>query len=110
MTTVEPSAEHLQQAKDVGEDAEPQQRYADRQRVRRHSAAAEDEGSEPFRFRELNRRKFLGLTGGLAVAGAVVACGQGGTYDPPLGPAKQAAASPTMEGMAGAASPTPKAA
>lgn len=40
----------------------------------------------------MGRRKFLGLTGGLAAAGAVVACGQGGTYDPPLGPPKLAAA------------------
>lgn len=45
----------------------------------------------------VDRRKFLGLTGGLAAAGAVVACGQGGTYDPPVGGQKQqqAAATPT---------------
>ena len=45
---------------------------------------------------EVDRRKFLGLTGALAAAGAVVACGQGGVYDPPVGgPKQQAAATPT---------------
>jgi nitrite reductase (NO-forming) len=45
----------------------------------------------------VDRRRFLGLTGGLAAAGAVVACGQGGTYDPPIGGQKQqAAATPTV--------------
>ena len=50
---------------------------------------------------ELGRRKFLGLTGGLAAAGAVVACGQGGTYDPPVGPPKQQAAAATPTAAAG---------
>ena len=49
----------------------------------------------------LGRRKFLGLTGGLAVGGAVVACGQGGTYDPPVGGQKQAAAAATPTAAAG---------
>ncbi len=49
----------------------------------------------------LGRRKFLGLTGGLAAAGAVVACGQGGTYDPPLGPPKNQQAAPTPTAAAG---------
>ena len=57
----------------------------------------------------LGRRKFLGLTGGLAAAGAVVACGQGGTYDPPVGGQKQAAAAATPTAAASSDHSTPPA-